>query len=511
MAVPMESRSIEELLAEQRATAQKCMEMAQQCMTFTDLLSKRIGQQGEQRKDQRSKMRRATVSNLSNLKEPLLGRKQSKEKKSGKADGGTKEGEKAPIRKGLFANAHEMKDRVVLALKEKAYHVEDLYKDEGWAQEMARDNFFNNLTLAVIALNTIWMGVETDFNKADVLCEAPVVFQIVDNLFTLYFTFEILVRFFAFREYRDAFGDTWFCFDAFLVCLMIWETYIVVAIYFVMGGGIDGGGLNKLAIFRLFRLLRLTRVARLARLLRAFPELMVLSKAMVMALRSLGATLSLLFLVIYVFAIMFTQLLSETETGVGYFENIPQTFNTLLMMGVFTEQKSFIARMLDGGFIFYLLILFYLLVSSYTVLNMLIGVICEVISDVANREREDIMIQDLRYKIRKLSKLFEQDSEVVDEERMISREAFAELLDTPEATKALKDVGVDVPALVDFADFIFPEGENGIEYAQLLETILRFRGTNTATVKDVVDMRQCILREISCIASQLSSHERQES
>ena len=34
-----------------------------------------------------------------------------------KADGGTKEGDKAPIRKGLFANAHEMKDRVVLALK----------------------------------------------------------------------------------------------------------------------------------------------------------------------------------------------------------------------------------------------------------------------------------------------------------------------------------------------------------------------------------------------------------
>merc|ERR1719162_218717 len=111
-----------------------------------------------------------------------------------------------------------------------------------------------------------------------------------------------------------------------------------------------------------------------------------------MALRSLGATLTLLALVIYIFSIMFTQLLSDSAIGVGYFQTIPQTFNTLLMMAVFTEQREFFTHMLSGGFIYYLLMMSYILVGSYTVLNMLIGVICEVIFDVANKEREDMMI-----------------------------------------------------------------------------------------------------------------------
>ncbi len=38
-------------------------------------------------------------------------------------------------------------------------------------------------------------------------------------------------------------------------------------------------------------------------------------------------------------------------------------------------------------------------------------------------------------------------------------------------------------------------------YSQILETILRFRGSNTATVKDVVDMRQSIHREIPALAN----------
>ena len=46
--------------------------------------------------------------------------------------------------------------------------------------------------------------------------------------------------------------------------------------------------------FRLVRLLRLTRMARMARLLRAMPELLVLIKGMVVAMRSVFFTLCLL-------------------------------------------------------------------------------------------------------------------------------------------------------------------------------------------------------------------------
>jgi len=185
------------------------------------------------------------------------------------------------------------------------------------------------------------------------------------------------------------------------------------------------------------------------------------------------------------------------EVGVGYFETIPQTFNTLLMMGVFTEQREFITHMLSGGFIYYLLTMGYILVGSYTVLNMLIGVICEVISDVANREREEIMIQDLRIKIGTISSLFSgaADADSEEEEPMVSRDSFVELMKHEEAAQALNEVGVDVIALVELADFIFPK-TGKVELSKFIQLLLQFRGSNTATVKDIVDMRKYVLSEL---------------
>jgi len=568
MAQNLDTKSIEELLAAQRAFVLRCMEDAKQCLAFNQALcDKVLGKKCEpigdikQLTNQEATIAPPTISRsvsmtateeciafnrslrtnigrekcLPNggkrvsepmavnvqdeLKIPLLSSRKDSVPSLGSSPkvSGRKQLEKvdkaAATPKTMFGGAsapQTLRDRVVQALKQKVYNVESLYKETGWAQCLAKSTTFQNITLFVIACNTVWMAIECDYNKAPVLCEAPLVFQVVDNFFTLYFMFEIFSRFCAFKDKRDAFRDGWFKFDSFLVLLMIWETYIIVAIFLMAGSGINSGGLKNLSIFRLFRLLRLTRVARMARLLRAVPELLVLAKAMVMALRSLGATLTLLLLVIYVFSIMFTLLLSEEQVGIGYFQTIPQTFNTLLMMGVFTEQREFITHMLSGGFIYYILMMTYILVGSYTVLNMLIGVICEVISDVANREREDIMIADLRVKIGTISSLFAQDGvdseENEDEdEPMVCRSAFVDLLNHEEATQALNSVGVDVIALVELADFIFPKSGK-VPLSQFIPLLLQFRGSNTATVKDIVDMRKYVLGELHEFESRVSEN-----
>eukprot|EP00427_Karlodinium_veneficum_P042066 CAMPEP_0169271682 /NCGR_PEP_ID=MMETSP1016-20121227/49935_1 /TAXON_ID=342587 /ORGANISM="Karlodinium micrum, Strain CCMP2283" /LENGTH=77 /DNA_ID=CAMNT_0009357419 /DNA_START=20 /DNA_END=250 /DNA_ORIENTATION=- len=61
--------------------------------------------------------------------------------------------------------------------KKREYNVEDLYNTEGFAQEVARNAYFQNCTLIVIVLNTFWMAIDTDYNHAAVLCEAPIIFQ----------------------------------------------------------------------------------------------------------------------------------------------------------------------------------------------------------------------------------------------------------------------------------------------------------------------------------------------
>jgi len=538
MARPTSDHSLEDLLAAQRTLALKCIEDAKQCLAFNETLFKKIMQETGKSNGETTKSivlnikqppRQATPNAMNqelkpqrqqsapaptgprphegDLQQPLLRRKTEMSSSSDNKETGAPMTRKPSTGTTMFGGTasapQTLRERVIQALKQKVYNVEDFYKEDGWAQQLARSSAFKNCTLFVIACNTIWMAIETDYNKAVVLCDAPLIFQIVDNFFTLYFMFEVCVRFCAFENKRDAFRDNWFTFDSVLVALMVWETYIFVAVYLLMGGGINSGGLKRLAIFRLFRLLRLTRVARMARLLRSVPELLVLSKAMLMALRSLGATLTLLMLVIYVFSIMFTQLLCDSEIGIGYFQTIPQTFNTLLMMGVFTEQREFFTHMLSGGFTYYLLMMAYILVGSYTVLNMLIGVICEVISDVANREREDIMIEDLRIKIGTISSLFAHGADDPEEdEPMICKKAFVELMNHQEATQALNEVGVDVVALVELADFIFPK-TGKVALSKFMQLMLQFRGSNQATVKDIVDMRKYVLSELHELESRM--------
>jgi len=402
----------------------------------------------------------------------------------------------------MFPDAEALKDRVKRGLIKPQYDVENFYKNYGVCQALVRSEHFKNLTMLVIGLNTIWIAVDTDLNKASSLLEAAPLFQVADNFFCCFFVFEICMRFGAFLRKRDAFRDGWFLFDSTLVLFMVWETWVMTAVCLVMGDSGASEASSKTTILRIFRLFRLSRVARMARLLRFMPELMVLIKGMAMAMRSVASTLCLLLIIIYVFAIFFTELLSEAPVGKGCFENVPQAMNCLLLDGVFADQAQFITSLLAEHWFYYVVVLIYLLLGSLTVMNMLIGVICEVVSVVAQVEKEEMAVEAMKYKIRSMLPQLDADGN-----QMVSMDEFKQLLESPSAAHMLQDVGVDVVALVDFGDFIFNNREE-VSFSLFIETVLQLRGTNTATVKDVVDMRKFILRELASMESRLGLYDR---
>merc|ERR1712217_788114 len=183
---------------------------------------------------------------------------------------------------------------------------------------------------------------------------------------------------------------------------------------------------------------------------------------------------------------------------------------TLLMTGVFTEQKELIAHMLDGSFLYYILIIGYLMVASYTVLNMLIGVICEVISEVSKREKEDILMKDLKSKIAKIIKLVRGETfkdgmsiSSLEQDIMVSAKTFQEILQNDESCQTFADVGVDVVSLSDLSTYLFPK-DRDLELTEFLELILQFRGENPATVKDIVDMRRFMVQDLKSLKKMMS-------
>merc|ERR1711879_783850 len=83
-------------------------------------------------------------------------------------------------------------------------------------------------------------------------------------------------------------------------------------------------------------------------------------------------------------------------------------------------------------------------------------------------------------------------------------EELLAILQHPGFCKALQDVGVDVLGVIDMTDFLFQDRNRlagsrdaHISHKEMIDTVLQLRGTNQATVKDIVDMRRLLIREVN--------------
>jgi len=127
---------------------------------------------------------------------------------------------------------------------------------------------------------------------------------------------------------------------------------------------------------------------------------------------------------------------------------------------------------------------------NLTLMNLLVGILVQVVSVVAVAEKEHMTVTLVK------SQLQESFSELDPEGRHeLTQDTFCKLLASREVTQVLTDVGIDVFAVLDLADAFF-DGEDRICFSVFIEKILQLRGGNQATVKDMVDMRKFVMHEI---------------
>jgi len=414
-------------------------------------------------------------------------------------------------RKAMFANVEDMKEKIRNEIKGKAYDVKDIYRDEGLAQRIARQDWFEYLTLGVILLNAFWIAIETDFNAAPTLLTAHPAIVVGENFFCGYFFWEWLCRFFAFKRKCEGFKDGWFFFDSLLVCMMVIETWVMTLI-FALTDTTNSSGMGDASVLRMARLLRLTRMARMVRLLRAVPELMILLKGMAAAMRSVFFTFFLLLIMIYLFGILFTQLAGDDPVLSEHFGSVPESMYTLLMRGAFLEDLlDFTNLMLEQGVFYALIFAVFLMLASLTLMNMLIGVLCEVVSAVASTEKEQLEVAFVKMKLQQLLlTIFPEKSDQVQsgDEIFITKDEYQTMIAKPAAARLLQEVGVDVLGLFDLTDILFDkkrriieeeneedqasETEDHLSFGDLMEKVLELRGSNNATVKDIMNLRRVV-------------------
>merc|ERR1740117_975344 len=81
----------------------------------------------------------------------------------------------------------------------------------------------------------------------------------------------------------------------------------------------------------------------------------------------------------------------------------------------------------------------------------------------------------------------------IDHDMLISKKEFTMMMSDSDAIEALQDVGVDALGLVDFVDIIFADEsdvEGSLSFPTFMDVVLQFRGSNNATVKDLMETQK---------------------
>mmetsp|Transcript_44557 Transcript_44557/g.83630 ORF Transcript_44557/g.83630 Transcript_44557/m.83630 type:complete len:626 (-) Transcript_44557:74-1951(-) len=458
----------------------------------------------------------------------------------------------------MFADADAMRERIHENIDKKDYDVSDFYYETGCAQAIARSGKFGTLTLAIIGINAVWIGLDAECNDPTAEGDIPGCpvqpsdkdfWSAGEQVFCGFFTFELLVRFGAFQNKLSALRDNWFKFDSILVFFMVVETWIVPLI---LGGDTDA--LSDMALLRMLRLLRLTRMVRL---MRSVPELVTLLKGMVIAAKSVSYTLLLLLIFMYIFSIIFKSELEESESLKDYFDSIPRSMWTLLLAGCLLDDISKVGNaLIRESVLMAAAFIMFVLLSSLMVLNMLIGVLCAVVTAVAAAEKEKALVNYVKSKLINVLQTLDED-----QNGTISKKEFDQLVHIPQAVQALDELGVDVPNLVSLSDHLF-EGEDmdnmssgtntqkvsrvkggmdddrdavakqrefededvdgkeetkaddedddgpSMTFADFLEMVIRLRSENTPSVADIVELRKLIFKGQRQVARRLNHIEK---
>lgn len=394
-----------------------------------------------------------------------------------------------------FADAKMMEETAERVAWRGEYDVAELYDTEGTAQWVARHPAFISAQLIVVFLNVVWIGIETDYNDKEVLYEADLVFQLVENLFCIFFLGEWLIRLCAFRHKIQCISDSWFVFDTILLALMVLETWVL----FLVSAASKGGSVGNYPadLLRMVKLARLTRSVRVARVLRSVPELTVIVRGIMVVMRTVFLILMLLTSLLYVFGIIFVQVARDTELSEsGDYKDVPTAMMSLTLGGLIPDMAPTTLAFGKENLLFATMFLLFVFLGAITVMNMLIGVLVQVVGVVATVEAETNQLSEVK------SVLLDNPLDLKEDD-IITAQQVRLLLKDEDIVAGLQGLSIDTDDLMNHSQIVF-WGRPDITMYDLWQLAVQHRGTNVVKIKDLVNFRRFIYNELTDLGSQVA-------
>lgn len=240
---------------------------------------------------------------------------------------------------------------------------------------------FQNTILFFILLNAILIGLET---SQTVMLNFGGIIHLFDTLCLFIFVIEIILRITCYKV--SFFRNGWNLFDFFIVVIAL---------------------MPESGIFSIFRILRIIRVLRLVSII---PKMRLISNALLKTLSPMLGVGVLLMILFYIYGIITTTLYGETFPQ--WFGTIGESFYTLFQIMTFESWSMGIVRPVMAQYPYaWLVFVSFLMIASYIVLNIAIGIIVDCISEIKSEENETdpltIELESLKKEIKELKQIIQ--------------------------------------------------------------------------------------------------------
>jgi voltage-gated sodium channel len=220
---------------------------------------------------------------------------------------------------------------------------------QGRLKKIDSSPLFQWSIITVIIISALLIGAKTH----DLSPQSLKVLAFLDNAITVFFVFELVIRFMAFPNKKAFFKNGWNIFDTLIV----------------IGSLIPTGGSGVL-------LARLLRVFRVLRLVSMVPELRLLINALIKAIPRMGYIALLMFVIFYIYAAigsMFFHNINDVLWG-----DVSISMLTLFRVATFEDWTDVMYETMAVHPLSWIYYLSFIFLTAFIFLNMMVGTILEV-------------------------------------------------------------------------------------------------------------------------------------
>jgi voltage-gated sodium channel len=221
--------------------------------------------------------------------------------------------------------------------------------------------FFNGLVITVIIASALYAGISSYDLPEDYIYYL----LIFDYAITVFFLIELIIRMIAERDLGKFFKDGWNIFDTIIVVLSL----------------VPIGASSSVFVARLLRIIRVLRI------ITVIPAFRNIIDSLIKTIPRVGFIALLMFIFIYIWGAIGTMVFSQTDPE--NWGNIGLALLTLAQVATYDDWAAVMADVIEAHPWAWIYFISFIIVNAVVLLNMVIGVIVDVMTGGAGVELID--------------------------------------------------------------------------------------------------------------------------